>query len=602
MSDQILDETLLTHGSTSPFLPDTFIQFAWDSTCLGLIKTCPRLYQYTMIDGYVAKGESIHLRFGQEYHQALQDYDIARAEGIPHEDAIHSAISELVRRTHDWSVDETVKPGKYKNRQTLVSLVVDYLDHYVDDPAETYIKSDGKPAVELSFRFELDWGPSHGQTHGSRELDEDAAKLIAMGADPGPTFGQPYLLCGHMDRVVTFNDQLFVMDHKDQPLTTCVLTPDGWKPIGLLKLDELIAGKDGKFYPVIGIYPQGMQKVYRITFNDRTSVECGHGHLWTIKSNINDLPRTLSTSDMLHARYYEEFCVPLCAAIQHPEKNLPLDPYVLGALLGDGYLGGNSPQLSSQSREIPMKVAERLNGDIIKENMHPDSLAWTISGGRTLKALRELNLYGCLSRTKFIPEIYLYSSIQQRWDLLNGLMDTDGSRNGLPSNGWRYKSMSRELIEDVCELVRSLGGTARWSIGANECYQATLRLKEWGHVMKRRYISSIEEVEMQETCCISINSPDHLYITENHIVTHNTTTTTPSQYYFNQYEPHNQMTLYTIAGQVVLNAPIKGVIVRAAQILLTHPTLYRIMHHTIMLRFLKPLPHILSYLIITFHI
>ena len=61
MADQELNETLLTHGSTSPFLPDTFIQFAWDSTCLGLIKSCPRLYQYTMIDGYVGKGESIHL-------------------------------------------------------------------------------------------------------------------------------------------------------------------------------------------------------------------------------------------------------------------------------------------------------------------------------------------------------------------------------------------------------------------------------------------------------------------------------------------------------------------------------------------------------------
>ena len=82
MADQELNETLLTNGSTSPFLPDTFIQFAWDSTCLGLFKSCPRLYQYTMIDGYVGKGESIHLRFGQEYHQALQDYDIARAEGI----------------------------------------------------------------------------------------------------------------------------------------------------------------------------------------------------------------------------------------------------------------------------------------------------------------------------------------------------------------------------------------------------------------------------------------------------------------------------------------------------------------------------------------
>lgn len=258
MSDQQINENLLTKGDDSPFLPGTYIQYAYDSTTLGLLKTCPRLYQYTMIDGYVAKGESIHLRFGQEYHQALQDYDIARAEGIDHEDAIHSSISELVRRTHDWSVDETVKPGKYKNRQTLVSLVLDYLDHYVDDPAETYIKSDGKPAVELSFRFELDWGPESAQTHGSPELDEDAAKLVAMGANPGPTSGQPYLLCGHMDRVVTFNDQLFVMDHKTTVTTPSQYYFDQYEPHNQMTL-YTIAGQVVLNAPVKGVIVRAAQ-------------------------------------------------------------------------------------------------------------------------------------------------------------------------------------------------------------------------------------------------------------------------------------------------------------------------------------------------------
>ena len=242
MTDQTLDETLLTVGSASPFLPGTHIQFAWDSTCLGLIKSCPRLYQYTMIDGYVAKGESIHLRFGIEYHQALQDYDIARAEGTSHEDAVHSAISELVRRTHDWSVDETVKPGKYKNRQTLVSLVLDYLDHYVDDPAETYIKSDGKPAVELSFRFELDWGPNgwhHGDTY--------------TNADP-----QPYLLCGHMDRVVSFNDQLFVMDHKITTTTPSQYYFDQYEPHNQMTL-YTIAGQVVLGAPIKGVIVRAAQ-------------------------------------------------------------------------------------------------------------------------------------------------------------------------------------------------------------------------------------------------------------------------------------------------------------------------------------------------------
>ena len=238
MTDQTLDETLLTVGSASPFLPGTHIQFAWDSTCLGLIKSCPRLYQYTMIDGYVAKGESIHLRFGIEYHQALQDYDIARAEGIPHEDAVHSAISDLVRRTHDWSVDETTKPGKYKNRQTLVSLVVDYLDHYVDDPAETYIKSDGKPAVELSFRFELDWGPT--------PLDDTDSVT------------HPYLLCGHMDRVVSFNDQLFVMDHKTTTTTPSQYYFNQYEPHNQMTL-YTIAGQVVLNAPIKGVIVRAAQ-------------------------------------------------------------------------------------------------------------------------------------------------------------------------------------------------------------------------------------------------------------------------------------------------------------------------------------------------------
>ena len=253
MPDQELNENHLTKGSADPFLPGTYVQWAWDSTCLGLIKTCPRLYQYTMIDGYVAKGESIHLRFGIEYHQALQDYDIARAEGIDHEDAVHSAISDLVRRTHDWSVDETVKPGKYKNRQTLVSLVVDYLDHYVDDPAETYIKSDGKPAVELSFRFELDWGPKAGL--GQRCIfgeDLKEGEVLVTNNE------QPYLLCGHMDRVVNFNDQLFVMDHKTTITTPSQYYFNQYEPHNQMTL-YTIAGQVVLNAPIKGVIVRAAQ-------------------------------------------------------------------------------------------------------------------------------------------------------------------------------------------------------------------------------------------------------------------------------------------------------------------------------------------------------
>ena len=205
----------------SPFLPGTKVQFAWDSTSLGYLKTCPRLYQYIMIDGWGHAEESVHLRFGQEYHQALQDYDLSRAAKIPHEDALHDVVRELLIRTADYAPDPDTKAGKYKSRKALIRVVIDYLDEHRDDPAKTYIKADGKPAVELSFRFELDWGPRH--------VDED---------NPGT---QPYLLCGHLDRVVDFNGSLFVMDHKTTTTTPGSNYFDQWSPANQMTLYSLAA-------------------------------------------------------------------------------------------------------------------------------------------------------------------------------------------------------------------------------------------------------------------------------------------------------------------------------------------------------------------------
>ena len=207
----------------SPFLPGTKIQFAWDSTSLGYLKTCPRLYQYIMIDGWGSTHESIHLRFGQEYHQALQDYDLLRATKVKHDDALHKVVADLLIRTADFAPDPDTKAGKYKSRNALVRTVIDYLDEHRDDPAKTYIKADGKPAVELSFRFELDWGPK-GQN-------------ILYGG----WHTQPYLLCGHLDRVVDFNGSLFVMDHKTSTTTLSSSYFDQWSPGNQMTLYSLAA-------------------------------------------------------------------------------------------------------------------------------------------------------------------------------------------------------------------------------------------------------------------------------------------------------------------------------------------------------------------------
>jgi hypothetical protein len=198
----------------SPFLPNTNIQYAWDSTSLGYLKTCPRLYYYHMIEGWASEGESVHLRFGIEFHRALQDYDMLKADGAKHDEAVNTAVDDLVRRIEDFNPDMETKAGKYKNQDSLVRLVVDYLDYFKDDPAKTYIMADGSPAVELSFRFELDLGPISNMT-------------------------QPYLLCGHLDRIVDFQDNLYVMDRKTTTTTPSTYYFNQWSPSNQMTLYTL---------------------------------------------------------------------------------------------------------------------------------------------------------------------------------------------------------------------------------------------------------------------------------------------------------------------------------------------------------------------------
>lgn len=234
----------LTTGSASPFLPGTNIQYAWDSTSLGYMKTCPRLYQYIMIDGWGSRDESVHLRFGIEYHKTLEEFDIAKANGASHDEAMRHAVTNLLSRIEDFNPDESTKAGKYKNRNTLVALVIDYMDHFSDDPATTVILDNGKPAVELSFRFELDWGPKAGvQSVCTGTMSEDGSSVgeripcdgfyngqhhagcgepctFVMHPETGHKHnGQPYILSGHLDRVVDFNGELLVMDRKTTTTT-----------------------------------------------------------------------------------------------------------------------------------------------------------------------------------------------------------------------------------------------------------------------------------------------------------------------------------------------------------------------------------------------
>lgn len=179
----------MVNSSFSPVIPN--LQLGWDSTSLSALKTCPRLYYYSIVLGRAPRGANVHLTFGLLYHAALEHYDHERAQGVPHEQALLRVVRKLMIDTWDTTLGRplpVLSEDKNKNRFTLVRTVVWYLDLFGEsDPLATIILANGKPAVELSFRFETEHRASDGT---------------------------PFIYCGHMDRVVRLNGEPAVLDRK----------------------------------------------------------------------------------------------------------------------------------------------------------------------------------------------------------------------------------------------------------------------------------------------------------------------------------------------------------------------------------------------------
>lgn len=522
------------------FTPDNF-QFAWDATSVSAFEKCPRYYYYAHIEGWRPKNKSEHLTFGGHYASALERYAKLRAQNYSHDEALRVVVARALHDTWVYELDDEGNPlpgtgtpwestHNTKTRETLIRSIVWYLEHFLDDPAETVILSDGSAAVEHSF---------------SLPLNED------------------YLYCGHIDKLVTYSGGTYVMDQKAQPLSSRVLTPSGWTTIGELSVGDLIATRSGEFVSVSALHPKGVTKAYRVFFNDGSFVECAEDHLWDVATQFESTFTTRPMTELLHKKPHVKYHVPLCEPIQHPEVDLPLHPYLLGVLLGDGYLNGSSIQLSTTKDWLVEKVRSLLpEGDRMKKASQFNN-SWTISGGATLAAIKKLNLRGSLAYNKFVPSPYLFASVAQRKALLQGLLDTDGSWNG---KSRIFDSTSLKLVEAVVALVRSLGGTARYRDRRDTAYRVSIRLPYLPTGVGKRYITTIERIADTETMCISVDHPSGLYITDNYTVTHNTTGNTITAYFFDQFNPDVQMGGYTWAGKQIFGLPVSGVLIDAAQI------------------------------------
>lgn len=339
------------------------------------------------------------------------------------------------------------------------------------------------------------------------------------------------------------------MAGKAQPLTSKVLTPTGWTTMGELKVGDALASVDGKPSQVLEVFPQGVKQVYRLTFQDGRTADASDEHLWEVWYRDWDEPRVMTTMQLIakleNKRYQKRLTVRLFSGDYGAEYSLPFSPYLLGAMIGDGCFRGPAPMFSSEDQDLISRMNLELKTKGL-EAVWTDRCNYRITGTEnkpnSLKEwLTDLGLWGKKSEEKFIPAWLLRCSREIRRDLLQGLMDTDGTAgtNGSVS----YCSSSPKLARQVQELVWSLGGRARVSLKPTthqDSYivhivfqdrsvlfglqrkQARVSEVRIRKVNTRLRIESVERIADQECQCITVSHPDHLYITDNYVVTHNT--------------------------------------------------------------------------------
>ena len=367
---------------------------------------------------------------------------------------------------------------------------------------------------------------------------------------------------------------LAYMRGRAQPLFTKVLTPAGFQPIGELKVGDSVIGSDGRPTEVLGVYPQGFKDIYRVHTQDGSSTLASGDHLWSVHTRDDRRrgkpARVLQTKEMignLRAAHYHRYELPLLSApVSFETRPVPLDPYALGLLLGDGCFSCRAtptfatadPELAEALGQlIPgVELRRKTNVDYVLNRIRRPGEVITIENPVT-GAMRRLGLAGKKSDNKFVPEDYLFNSPDVRLAVLQGLFDTDGGPVTQQGRTCRvqYTTVSDRLRDDVTFLVQSLGGVVytrtRKAEGRkpglargrevhhrSDAHILDIRLPEGvvpfrlarkvakydatGGGRPMRFIERIEPAGTEEAVCIQVAAADSLYVTEDFLLTHNT--------------------------------------------------------------------------------
>jgi hypothetical protein len=377
-----------------------------------------------------------------------------------------------------------------------------------------------------------------------------------------------------------------------------VATPNGWVPIGELQIGDLVFSEHGQVTEVVDISDYEESPTWEVVFTDGASVRCDDQHIWKVRRlgtdqkgdwrtmTLNEIrtqktigikgnghPGTLTQritttcesgeKPWLDSRGYPRYQIPVTQPVEYPTTELLLDPYLLGALLGDGSLSSNNLSLCSADPAIIERCSLGLPEDyrfkkVAKYGYNISHVKGIFAGGKpsvVREILKTLGVYGKTSIDKFIPKSYLTASISDREALLQGLLDTDGTV--AVTGSVSFCTTSTSLVKDVTELVQSLGGIVTQRTPQLNTYLNTrqervrtttpsftlgiklpdgikpfyLNRKAQRYTPCTKYLPcrSIKDIRpstAEKVRCIEVADKRHTFLTKDYIVSHNSAKST----------------------------------------------------------------------------
>lgn len=449
-----------------------------------------------------------------------------------------------------------------------------------------------------------------------RTTEADAAVSIMEGMfvhrkgeapDGTPLLGKPFKL-EPFQIFITYNllgfyykgtnerryKEAFIMlarkNGKALSLDTEIPTPEGFKKMADIHPGDIVFGQDGKPSKVLVESEIFHKPMYAVTFEDNTVVKASADHIWTVgtkEGRRRGNPWIDTTTEKMAADFVRlrldgkgkeyKYRVPMTAPVEYAPKNLPVDPYTLGVWLGNGTATAAVITSSKEDIEEQMELI-RKHGHECRRHDHidraPDFSVDPIekkytktTGNPFLNGLRDIGVL----ENKHIPEIYLRGSVDQRMELLKGLMDTDGFCS--KAGECEFSQKSEIFAEEFMELLASLGIKAKkkkkkvilygkefeafivcfFTDKRRPCFKLKRkydRLKdELAPRMMAKSIISVERIETEPSKCIAIDNDSHLYLCgRSYTATHNTSFIAALSFAVSIIQRHSGSTVYVVAA------------------------------------------------------